>query len=1739
VWGGFSNKTFFRTGGVYDPSTDMWTPTSTTGAPLAKQYHTAVWTGTEMIVWGGRFQDTGGMYDPSTDTWTTVTTVGAPTGRNFHSAVWTGTEMIVWGGDTAPGSGGETDTGGRYDPSTDTWTPTNTTGAPSARDDHTTVWTGTEMIVWGGDIGSGVIDTGGRYDPSTDTWTPTNTTGVPSARDEHTATWTGTEMIVWGGDIGSGVIDTGARYDPSTDMWTPISTTGAPSAREDHTTGWAGSEMVIWGGFDSSGRTNTGGRYDPSTDSWVAIPLTNTPSARTSHTAVWTGSEMIVWGGFDSSDGTNTGGRYDPSTDPWVATPLTDAPSARTSHTSVWTGTEMIVWGGFSNKTFFRTGGVYDPSTDMWTPTSTTGAPVAKQYHTAVWTGAEMIVWGGRLQDTGGMYDPSIDTWTAVTTVGAPTGRNFHSTVWTGTEMIVWGGDTAPGSGGETDTGGRYDPSTDTWTPTNTTGAPSARQYHTATWTGTEMIVWGGDIGSGVIDTGGRYDPSTDTWTPITTTGAPSARKDHTAVWTGSKMIVWGGDIGSGVIDTGGRYDPSTDTWTPITATGAPSAREDHTTVWTGSKMVIWGGFDSSGRTNTGGRYDPSTDTWAATLVADAPVGRTIHTAVWTGSEMIVWGGLTTSTISTDTGGTLSNLPISTNNPPVTDAGIDQSVDELTMVSLNGTASTDADGDPLTYSWMQTAGTSVTLSDASSAEPTFTAPLVNSTEVLTFQLIINDGIEDSAVDTVDITVNDNNVPVADAGADQSVDELTMVSLNGTASTDADGDPLTYSWMQTTGPTVTLSDPTIAEPTFTVPDTSSSELLTFQLIVNDGTDDSTPSAVDVTVNDVTPPNNPPIADAGADQSISEGNPVTLDGIGSTDPDSNPITYSWSQTAGSPVTLSGATTSNPTFSAPLVSSTEVLTFQLIVNDGIDDSTPSTVDITVNDNNAPVADAGLDQTVIDNDANDFETVTLNGSGSDPDGIITAYEWREGTTILGTSAALTRSFSLGTHTLTLTVTDDGGATGTDSVTLIVNPKPTISEVVITVNDGYDEKNARTLEEDGKTVVLQSSDDVWLEIEYGYYTSFKFSDVSMPVGATITSVLVHVEHYEEEDFDDGKLEWNIGTGWPSSSTVWTSTNPTIHDEERNEAIDSWDVTSFVNTQDKVNSMELRVKNNDNNEEKKTKVDFIYVEVQWTTGPPLNQEPVANAGPDQTVDELTPVTLDGTGSTDADGHPLTYSWIQIGGTNVTLSNSTAAEPTFTAPLVSSTEVLTFQLIVNDDIEDGAADTVDVTVNDVPPPNNPPVADAGADQSVDELTMVSLNGTASTDADGDPLTYSWMQTAGTSVTLNDASSAEPTFTAPLVNSTEVLTFQLIINDGIEDSIPDIVDVTINSAVTQEPIFSPTSTIGAPSSREEQTSVWTGTEMIVWGGFGNTTFFKTGGRYDPATDTWNPTSTAGAPAARQFHTAVWTGIEMIVWGGRFLDTGSMYDPSTDSWTLTTTTGAPTGRNFHTAVWTGTEMIVWGGDTTPVIGGEENTGGRYNPSTDTWTPTSTTGAPSARLDHIAVWTGTEMIVWGGDTGSGETDTGGRYDPSTDTWTPITTTGAPSAVDEHTAIWTGTEMIVWGGFGSSGRTNTGAMYDPSTDIWTFTSITGAPSARDAHKAVWTGTEMIVWGGFAGTAKTDTGGKYNPSTDTWTPTPLTDAPTARTNHIVVWTGTEMIVWGGMDSTTVTNTGARLLDIQV
>ncbi len=205
---------------------------------------------------------------------------------------------------------------------------------------------------------------------------------------------------------------------------------------------------------------------------------------------------------------------------------------------------------------------------------------------------------------------------------------------------------------------------------------------------------------------------------------------------------------------------------------------------------------------------------------------------------------------------------------------------------------------------------------------------------------VSDSDGDSDTLSFDWTVTGNRPPVANPGMAQTVDEDAPVTLDGSGSSDPDNDPLTYEWSQTSGTTVTLSSTTAANPTFTAPNLLAQGTLVFSLTVNDGTVDSQPSSVTITVN---ADNDPPTAEAGDDQTVRTGQQVTLDGTDSSDPEGQALHYEWSVPAGSGITLSSTTASSPTFTAPSTPTT--LEFTLSVKDAPDNTAvKDTVTVTV---------------------------------------------------------------------------------------------------------------------------------------------------------------------------------------------------------------------------------------------------------------------------------------------------------------------------------------------------------------------------------------------------------------------------------------------------------------------------------------------------------------------------------------------------------------------------------------------------------------------------------------------------------------------------------------------------------------------------------------------------------------------------------------------------------------------------
>lgn len=381
------------------------------------------------------------------------------------------------------------------------------------------------------------------------------------------------------------------------------------------------------------------------------------------------------------------------------------------------------------------------------------------------------------------------------------------------------------------------------------------------------------------------------------------------------------------------------------------------------------------------------------------------------------------------------------NQPPVADAGPDQTVTEGEVVSLSGSVF-DPDGEQLVFYWGFLQWSPVSLSDYRSLAPTFVAPAVDRDgTTLQLALWVSDGLA-TTMDIVTIRVqNINESPAVEAGADQTVSEGQNFGFTASG-TDPDGDPLTYVWTQIAGPSAALS---VTDGLFVlgvapaVP--ADGATLTFRVTVSDGSL-SASDTVNLLVKNV---NHAPIADAGADQSVKEGSPVTLDGSHSFDSDGETLSYQWTQTAGTAVSLSDGTAASPAFIAPQVPtgfSGELLTFRLTITDGIDTAV-DTMDVLVEHvNHPPLADAGPDQIVAPG-----TLVVLDGRRStDPDGDVLSYLWAQtaGTPVtlmlpdtkdVSTASFVAPSVTPGGDTveLELTVIDMHGVRSTDTVRVTV----------------------------------------------------------------------------------------------------------------------------------------------------------------------------------------------------------------------------------------------------------------------------------------------------------------------------------------------------------------------------------------------------------------------------------------------------------------------------------------------------------------------------------------------------------------------------------------------------------------------------------------------------------------------------------------------------------------------------------
>ena len=432
------------------------------------------------------------------------------------------------------------------------------------------------------------------------------------------------------------------------------------------------------------------------------------------------------------------------------------------------------------------------------------------------------------------------------------------------------------------------------------------------------------------------------------------------------------------------------------------------------------------------------------------PLSRRSFTAVFL---LIFWLLATTGCGSTPS----ESDDTAINQAPTADAGPDRAALVGETVTFQGGAS-DVDGDPLTYSWAivrSPEGSSAALNDTDTLVPWMIPDVAGIYEV---GLTVSDGQLSSEQDTVTLTATrDNETPVADAGPDLTATTGETVTLQGSGY-DPDGDPLSYAWSivgAPAGSVAALDAADTASPTIT-PDVSGDYVI--GLTVDDGSNTSAMDIMTLTANDSAPANSAPVADAGADQSVSTGDTVTLDGSGSYDPDGDSLTWEWtldSQPAGSSATLSAADTVSPTFVAD-VAGDYVAT--LVVHDGALSSTADTVVVTATDpvggNTAPVADAGPDQSVITGD-----TVYLDGTGSyDPDGDTLSWQWSLVQAPPGSQATLDQATSAspsfvadldGSYTVRLVVDDGQTQSLHDDVSITATtppPPPQGGRVITTV---------------------------------------------------------------------------------------------------------------------------------------------------------------------------------------------------------------------------------------------------------------------------------------------------------------------------------------------------------------------------------------------------------------------------------------------------------------------------------------------------------------------------------------------------------------------------------------------------------------------------------------------------------------------------------------------------------------------
>lgn len=669
---------------------------------------------------------------------------------------------------------------------------------------------------------------------------------------------------------------------------------------------------------------------------------------------------------------------------------------------------------------------------------------------------------------------------------------------------------------------------------------------------------------------------------------------------------------------------------------------------------------------------------------------------------------------------------------------------ESRMVTLIGEGF-DPDVEDLAYFWQQLDGEPVELSSNHAQTPRFMAPDVEngSIKVLTFQLTVTDPLGAESSDMVEVIVNPvNHIPVISAGRDKIIfPSINVITLVGSA-VDADNDSLTFNWKQTSGPEIQLMNTNLRYLTIISPSINFSNFtpMTFVLTVDDGFGGIASDSASVYPYIAVLTNRLVTIEAGPIQTVREGHSVTLDVTGETS-NGQPIRFSWAQLIGTPVSLSNYIGDEVQFTAPEIGdvSSELLSFQV---SGYSEGNGWASDIAMVKvlpfNGPPTADAGPDQIVSQN-----IFVNLIGSGTDPEDTKLKFNWsqKSGTDVKLYQRSLNEVYLVtpfiegGSEDLVfeLKVIDADGNFDTDDITITVSKQNHPPKA----NAGPDR---RIMSESQVTVTGVGVDPDGDEITYswkqisgdtitfdGSNASISFTAPKVSPGDTkrvilqlkvtealgqsdtdrLTLIIVPANNKPSVDAGPDQVldENTIGSVFCTAFDVetdqlifnWTSSVSDLIIHRPSNPDTTFTVPSVVDSQ----QIEVTCSVSDGTY---TVSDSLTLTVQNT----LSLSIIADAGPDQIVNEKVKINLDGSNSSDPENQLLSYMWTQISGESIIIDSATNDIISFLTPTVANNEVkmLEFELMVYDDYGRESFDTVVITVD---PVNAPPTADASAIQ----------------------------------------------------------------------------------------------------------------------------------------------------------------------------------------------------------------------------------------------------------------------------------------------------------------------------------------------------------------------------------------------------------------------------------------------